>query len=104
MSRLSLVDNPDDFYYNTHKDHIVPDGGDGIENFALACRACNFIKRKTNFSQGDPSRAAIIDRASAYIEEKRVRNRARAEADLKLMKLLDALETTVVDPPTPLGR
>src|SRR6267378_2012677 len=63
-----MTEDPDAYYYDTQMDHIVPDMGNGFDNFALACKACNFIKSDINFAQGDSSRASIIGRASAYIK------------------------------------
>jgi 5-methylcytosine-specific restriction endonuclease McrA len=90
----SLTENPDEYYYDTHMDHVVPDGGNDFDNFALACKACNFIKSDINFAQGDSSRASVIGRASAYIKEKRDFNRTRLDADLKLLGMLDDIEST----------
>jgi hypothetical protein len=84
----SLIDNSDDYYYHSQIDHIVPGAGDDIENLALACKACNQLKRNYNFAQDDPQRASIIARAALYIREKRDFNRMRLEEDLKLLRML----------------
>lgn len=34
-----------DSYDSWQIDHIVPDGNDDLENLALACKTCNFMKR-----------------------------------------------------------
>jgi hypothetical protein len=85
-----LTDGPDEYYFDSHVDHIVPSAGNGPENLALTCKACNFIKRDQDFRCGDASdiRSALIERATAFITERREVNRARLADDLRLLRQL----------------
>jgi 5-methylcytosine-specific restriction endonuclease McrA len=89
-----LISSPDAYYYDSQIDHIVPQAGDDECNLALACRACNYIKRATLFLEpgqswptSDPSvRADVVARAAAYIGKKRQENQTRLERDLDLLR------------------
>lgn len=54
-------------------DHIVPTAGDEIENRALSCKLCNFVKRSTDPSKTAKSnlRSDLIDAAKEIIRERR---------------------------------
>lgn len=60
-------------YYSWELDHIVPGGGNDIENIALACRTCNHLKH-TYVPLGD-SRTEKIESASDHIRSKLERKR-----------------------------
>jgi hypothetical protein len=87
-----LIDDAAEYYYGSHIDHIVPAGGDHVDNLALACRACKFMKRAKNFGCEGRDRAAIIALARADIQAKRERNQQRMASDLELFRLLDGLD------------
>ena len=93
----NLTESSDEYYYGSHIDHIVPDAGDEPVNLALACHACNYIKRDRRFlnvaEEGLPIspteiRALIISRAAAYIASIRETNEKRMAADLQLLDKL----------------
>ena len=92
--RKSLTDKSEEYYFDSHMDHIVPKGGNEIDNFALACKACNFIKRNRDFRRDDApnTRSALIERAAIYIAGIRERNRGRLKRDLELLRQLEQLE------------
>jgi hypothetical protein len=85
-----------EYYYDSHIDHIVPNGTEGPEqqNLALTCKACNFIKRTFDPSRdsSDLSRAGLISRTRQHIDSIRARNEARLVGDLELLQELDRLE------------
>jgi HNH endonuclease len=96
----SLIGSSDEYYFGAHIDHVVPDTDDSLLNLALACHACNFIKRDMRFlevadeglpASGIEMRALIISRAAAYIASIRERNQKRLAADLELLNMLDAV-------------
>jgi 5-methylcytosine-specific restriction endonuclease McrA len=72
----NLSDAAADYYHGAHVDHIVPGTGDSIDNLALACIACNRIKRKKRFGNGDVPlpRSELIRLAAASIAETRARD------------------------------
>jgi hypothetical protein len=74
-----LMASSDSFYYDRHFDHIRPDEGNGVENMAVACKTCNFIKRDQKFAGS--SRVEIIANARAYIRSVRERNDRRLAVD-----------------------
>jgi CRISPR/Cas system Type II protein with McrA/HNH and RuvC-like nuclease domain len=85
-----------DYYYDSHIDHIVPNGTEGAEqeNLALTCKACNFIKRAFDPSRGYPtsSRSELILLARQHIDKIRARNEERRVTDLAWLQELDRLE------------
>jgi hypothetical protein len=95
----NFIESPDDYYFGAHVDHIVPSAGDDSLNLALACRACNFIKRDKRFLvEGETlpaseieGRALILSLATAYIASVRTENEKRLATDLQLLSMLDAL-------------
>jgi len=74
-----LFASSDAFYFEREFDHIVPTGGDGPENRALACRPCNFIKRR--YVPVGGSRAELVADAAGKIRERRERNNKRLAKD-----------------------
>ncbi len=77
-----------DAYDSWQKDHIVPNGGDGVDNLAVSCRTCNFVKRKTDPSIGldSPDRAALIRAARLIVQER------RQEKELILSRTIAAVD------------
>lgn len=57
-----LLASDDQYLYGSHVDHIVPGAGDDLENLALACKTCNFIKRAKKFAE---AAEALIARQSS---------------------------------------
>jgi 5-methylcytosine-specific restriction endonuclease McrA len=76
-----LFASSDAFYFEREFDHIVPTGGDGPENRALACRPCNFIKRR--YLPVGGSRAELVANAAGKIRERRERNDLRLARDVE---------------------
>src|ERR1017187_737580 len=91
----SLVESPDEYFFGSHVDHIIPDAGDTLDNLALACNACNFIKRRRRFREHDAvanaagQRSEVIWKASQYIAQIRERNRGRLDTQLTLLRALE---------------
>jgi hypothetical protein len=90
----SMIANPDDYFFDSHLDHIVPGLGNVLNNYALSCKACNFIKRAIDHRLADQpnTREALIARAAKRIADTRERNRGRLADDLKLLKQLDEMD------------
>ncbi len=91
-----LLASDGEYFYGSHVDHIVPGGGDDIENLALACKTCNFIKRAKRFAHpAEPfDRAAILGRAREFIQARREENRSRLKRVKDLIGILDGLSLT----------
>jgi len=70
---------PDEHFLGSSRDHIVPGAGDGLDNLALACRACNFIKRNKHFDIPGQilKREELITRAREYIHAEREKKKVR---------------------------
>ena len=91
----SLVESPDEYFLGSHVDHIIPDAGDNLDNLALACKACNLIKRRRRFSEDDTvanatgQRSKVIEKASQYIAQIKERNQGRLDTQLKLLRALE---------------
>lgn len=82
----------DEFFFGYNIDHVVPASHDGPshpDNYALACRPCNFIKRNRDFRNGESgvTREAIIIRARQYIAAERTRNAERMAHALPLLQI-----------------
>jgi 5-methylcytosine-specific restriction endonuclease McrA len=90
----SMIASPDDYFFDSHLDHIVPGLGNDLSNYALSCKACNFIKRAIDHRLADEpnTREALIARAAKRIADTRERNRGRLAHDLELLKQLDELD------------
>jgi 5-methylcytosine-specific restriction endonuclease McrA len=80
---LESVEN----YKEWQTDHIIPsskDGEDSIENYALSCRTCNFIKSTWNPAENlgelEVTKLNLINVSKNYIIEKR--KGTQAEIDL----------------------
>ena len=86
----------DAHFHGQHLDHIVPDGGDGFENRALACAACNRIKRAERFErQGvSLSRQERIAAAAKYIALVRQNNRERLARSLDWLRICGLVRET----------
>lgn len=83
----------DDFFHGYNIDHIVPASRGGVSdatNYALACRACNLIKRNQDFRNGADgvSREDMIKRARVYIRAERERNDRRMKEAIDLLRIL----------------
>ena len=76
-----LLASDGEYLYGSHVDHVVPGLGDALENLALACKACNFIKRDKDFRDGSQTsgRNEIVGRARAFIGARRSDNRIRLD-------------------------
>ena len=74
-----LLASDDQYFYGSHVDHIVPGAGDDLENLALACKTCNFIKRAKKFAEAAEvlDRQTIVGRAQAFILARREENQER---------------------------
>lgn len=93
-----LLTSSDVYFRGGHLDHIVPDGGDNVENLALACAACNFLKRGSDPTEAAPSRAAredLIEAAKGIINARRASAKRRLEAAIPLIKVLMAADNTI---------
>jgi hypothetical protein len=93
----SLIANSDNYLFDAHLDHVVPGAGNDLSNYALACKACNYIKRAFDHSlaEGPNTREDIISRAAERISGIRVRNRGRLAEELNLLKQLDEIDGLV---------
>jgi hypothetical protein len=83
-----LFASSDAFYFEREFDHIVPTRGDGSENRALACRPCNFIKRR--YVPVGGSRAELVADAAKLIRRRRERNRERLAVDVAWFRSMPA--------------
>ncbi len=88
-----LQTKSDDYFHGYNIDHIVPaslHGASEIDNYALACRACNLIKRNVTFHSSTEAltRSELIKRASDYIQRERRRNDERLKDHLPYLKML----------------
>ncbi len=93
-----LLASSDVYFRGGHLDHIVPDGGDSIENLALACAACNFLKRGSDPTENAPSQATrkqLIEAAKGIINPRRATAKRRLEAAVPLIKVLMAADGTI---------
>jgi hypothetical protein len=81
-----------DYFHVAQLDHVVPGVADSLNNFALACIACNRIKRQRIFSTEPVAREETIRLARIYIQGIRERDRLRMERSRDLMLMLDQLE------------
>jgi hypothetical protein len=90
----SLIANPDDYLFDAHLDHVVPGEGNDLNNYALSCKACNYIKRAFDhrLAVGPNTRDALIARAAGRIADRREWNKGRLAEDLKLLKQLDEID------------
>jgi hypothetical protein len=90
----SMIANPDDYFFDAHLDHIVPGLGNDMNNYALSCKACNFIKRAIDHRLANQpnTREALIARAAKRIADTRERNKGRLTDDLDLLKQLDEMD------------
>ena len=64
-----------DSYDSWQIDHIIPNGDDDLENLALSCKTCNFIKRhtKTEKLENAEKRESRINEARRIINERRMK-------------------------------
>lgn len=92
----NLIETSDAYFRGSHLDHIVPGGGDHLENLALACAPCNYIKRGTDPAAtsggGDTlSREDLIESAKKIITARReVAERRLTHAMPYLRALIEA--------------
>jgi len=71
-------------------DHIIPNGDNNLENLALSCKLCNFVKRQTDpSSQTDKlDRESLISVAREIISQRRQR---KSTAFLRTLEAIDVL-------------
>ena len=80
-----LLGCEDAHFHGSHIDHIVPKHGDNLENLALSCTACNYMKRNRAFNVEKPAmtRAELITAAREHIQGVRDRNRDRLKQSVQ---------------------
>jgi 5-methylcytosine-specific restriction endonuclease McrA len=85
-----LLASVDDYFYGSHVDHIVPGRGNHLDNLALACKTCNFIKSDRNFADDgrDLTRDEIVKKARDLIAEERLKKDKRLQRVRELLPLL----------------
>lgn len=71
------------YFHGYHLDHIDPDGGEGLENKALACVVCN-IRKRSYKPQGGTRDDRVRD-AGQYIRALRERDAGRLAEALPLL-------------------
>ena len=86
-----LQRSSDDFYHGYNIDHVMPasrGGRSNHENYALACRACNLIKRDfiSAHDQMNASREELIERAREHIQQRRQQNEQRMKVDVRRLR------------------
>jgi hypothetical protein len=84
-----MMASSDVYYWGRHFDHIQPDGGEGIENKAVACQPCNMIKRRRKSPISNGTREEIIAETAAWLKEKRACNAERLEIDRAWLRSFD---------------
>jgi len=68
-------------------DHIIPNGDNGIENLALSCKFCNFVKRAT-----DPSMTAKSNQREDLIgAAKEIIQARRKQKEIVFVRTLEAV-------------
>ena len=67
-----------DAFWTAQQDHLVPDGGDDLENIVTSCFVCNNLK--SDFVPEGSSREARIDSSRQHIMKQRSR---KIEEDFK---------------------
>jgi hypothetical protein len=91
----------DALHSRSAEDHIVPGLENDLNDYALSCKASNYIKRVFDhrIPKGPNTREALIARAAERISVMRQRNRGRLATELKLLKQLDEIDgfETVID-------
>ena len=82
------------FYRYSHLDHINPKrvDRDHFDNLALACAACNYIKRATFNWDPHLPREQMIIAVKGYIDEKRKDKEVRLAKDREHLIELDKLD------------
>ena len=76
-----------DTYDSWQIDHIVPNGDGDIDNLAVSCKTCNFIKSNT-----DPTETATNqDRQSLIIAAKELIIKKREVKETKLNRTVEAV-------------
>lgn len=89
---LSSLDN----YYSWEVDHVIPGGGDSLDNYALACHTCNHLKHHY-VPSGDTRDERIID-------ARREIRRRRSSKTAELQKLRGVVGLPELVDATPLRR
>ena len=95
-----LLASSDAYFRGAHLDHIVPGAGDHIDNLALACAACNYLKRGTDPSSQVPGTPA--PRNELIAAARRIVEGRRTTAQQRLAKALPFLEVLRAAGPAPL--
>ena len=75
----NMMESSDTFYHFRNFDHIQPNGINDDDNMAVACRACNNMKRHTSIIGN--TRDERIAYAKKLIQELRERNDRRLAVD-----------------------
>jgi 5-methylcytosine-specific restriction endonuclease McrA len=90
----NMLQHPDIYYFDSHIDHINPAREDRnhIDNLALACRACNVIKRRRFPCDPNLPRDQIIIAIAAFLSEVRLKNWERLKRDRELIDRLETLD------------
>ncbi len=90
----NLLLSSDVYFLGAHLDHIAPrggGGGDGLDNLALACAPCNYLKRRadprTGLS-GPLTRDQLVQAAARIVAERRRAAKARLEAAMPFLRAL----------------
>ena len=86
---IDLLSSSDIYLHGGHLDHIAPDTGDGLDNLALACAACNRMKRRFDSKLKDApgmTRAVLLEAAQKRIAELRTRDTERPQSAHALLR------------------
>jgi 5-methylcytosine-specific restriction endonuclease McrA len=82
-----------DYYDQFQIDHIVPNDDNNIDNLALSCRLCNFMKRNTDPSDKikDKTRENLLSNAKKIINERRT---LKTEQFIKTLLAIHTIRNT----------
>jgi hypothetical protein len=86
---LDLLSSSDIYFHGGHLDHIFPGAGEDLDNKALACAACNRMKRRFDAkldAGAGTTRADLIRVAAQHIRVLRERDKERLQAALTLLR------------------
>lgn len=86
--KVDLLSSSDLYFHGGHTDHIVPGGGNDLDNMALACAACNRMKRSFDPRSEGPAGATrndLIGVATRHISDRRARDEERLKWAIPLL-------------------